>query len=161
MLVKCSECGKEVSDQSNICVGCGAPIKKADPKPSLPKKPWYERTSVTIGILFGLVLIGLGFVHVVRSSKMNFPELCWKASFGYSETFINIDEITGMPIFSAKSKFPLSVRALQENGYVETDEQIQRRVQGEFERKQKEMQERVEKNMEEIREKMKTEYPSY
>ena len=27
-LIKCPECGKEVSDRSEICVGCGFPIKE-------------------------------------------------------------------------------------------------------------------------------------
>ena len=27
-LIKCSECGKEISDTAAVCVNCGAPIKK-------------------------------------------------------------------------------------------------------------------------------------
>ena len=27
-LVKCSECGKQVSDQAKVCVHCGCPIEK-------------------------------------------------------------------------------------------------------------------------------------
>ena len=27
-LIKCPECGKEISDRSEICVGCGFPIKE-------------------------------------------------------------------------------------------------------------------------------------
>ena len=29
-MIKCSECGKEVSDKASVCIGCGAPI------PSMP-----------------------------------------------------------------------------------------------------------------------------
>lgn len=28
MLIKCSECGKEVSDKANSCPNCGAPVKE-------------------------------------------------------------------------------------------------------------------------------------
>lgn len=27
-LIKCPECGKEISDKCEICIGCGFPIKK-------------------------------------------------------------------------------------------------------------------------------------
>lgn len=27
-LIKCSECGKEISDKAEICVNCGNPIQK-------------------------------------------------------------------------------------------------------------------------------------
>ncbi len=29
-LVKCSECGKEISDRAKTCIGCGAPIAAED-----------------------------------------------------------------------------------------------------------------------------------
>ena len=47
-----------------------------------------------------------------------------KASFGFSETFINLDQITGMPILAARTQYPLSIRALQGAGVIETDEQM-------------------------------------
>ena len=28
MLIKCPECGQDVSDKANICPNCGTPIKK-------------------------------------------------------------------------------------------------------------------------------------
>lgn len=35
-LIKCSKCGKEISDKSNNCVSCGAPI-------NIKKSVWYAR----------------------------------------------------------------------------------------------------------------------
>lgn len=32
MLIKCSECGKEVSDKANTCPNCGAPVQNNDNK---------------------------------------------------------------------------------------------------------------------------------
>ena len=26
-LIKCPECGKQISDKANVCIGCGYPIK--------------------------------------------------------------------------------------------------------------------------------------
>ena len=29
-LIKCSECGKEISDKAKVCPNCGAPIKEGE-----------------------------------------------------------------------------------------------------------------------------------
>lgn len=40
-IMKCSECGKEVSDKAKVCIGCGAPIKKRGSiKPKLTYRIW-------------------------------------------------------------------------------------------------------------------------
>lgn len=28
MLIKCKECGKEISDKANVCIHCGCPVEK-------------------------------------------------------------------------------------------------------------------------------------
>lgn len=35
-LVKCEECGKEISDKATTCVSCGAPVPSTNPKSSNP-----------------------------------------------------------------------------------------------------------------------------
>lgn len=30
-LIKCNECGKEISDKATVCVGCGAPVRASSP----------------------------------------------------------------------------------------------------------------------------------
>lgn len=48
-LIKCPECGKEVSTQAGKCPNCGAPIDDPDLK-------WYQKNSKTnIGIMLGAI----------------------------------------------------------------------------------------------------------
>lgn len=65
-----------------------------------------------------------GMVHLVAGADYKGPTIVKKASFGFSETFINMDQITGMPMLAARIQYPLSIRALQRAGVIETDEQM-------------------------------------
>ena len=40
-LIKCIECGKEVSDKAEVCVHCGYPLKKEKTKDSLKEMKEY------------------------------------------------------------------------------------------------------------------------
>ncbi|MHC4753396.1 MAG: hypothetical protein ACYTFW_26475 [Planctomycetota bacterium] len=75
-----------------------------------------------------LIVIGFGFVHVINGSSLPHPRIVHKDSFGYSETFINIDKITGMPWVFARSKYPIGCRILQKKGHIESDEARERRI---------------------------------
>jgi len=75
------------------------------------------------------------FVHGKDNPLLIIP----KISFSLKETYINLDEITGMPNIMAKMKYPLAVRALQKEGILETDEQINERVKKEIEKTQKDL----------------------
>lgn len=37
-LIKCPECGKEISDKSHLCIHCGFPLDEMDNTPQLEKK---------------------------------------------------------------------------------------------------------------------------
>lgn len=81
------------------------------------------------------IVVGFGFIHVINGSSLSVPHVISKASFGYSETFINIDKITGMPWIFAKVKYPLGCKILQDRGHIESDEAFQRRVNSKYESK--------------------------
>lgn len=49
-LIKCSECGKEVSDKANSCPNCGAPIKEDEIKKEI-------NAGIKIGKKFAIILI--------------------------------------------------------------------------------------------------------
>ena len=51
-LIKCSECGKEISDKALTCPECGSPTKKAE-------KDNENRGQIVAGLLIGAVVIGL------------------------------------------------------------------------------------------------------
>jgi hypothetical protein len=57
------------------------------------------------------------------------PKLVSRNSFGFSEIFIDVDAITGMPWVSAKSRFPIGCRILQREGIIETDDAFEKRIE--------------------------------
>jgi tetratricopeptide (TPR) repeat protein len=102
----------------DVCPHCGAPLK--EPVASKPKK-WHERTSVTLCIAAALVIVALGFVHVITGvvSPYSLPfDIVRKDLFGYRETFVNATKITALPYLVAKKRYPLGCKALQKGGYL-------------------------------------------
>ena len=41
-LIKCSECGKEISDKADVCMNCGNPIQKAIKQEKLKQRKSFE-----------------------------------------------------------------------------------------------------------------------
>ena len=81
------------------------------------------------------IVVGFGFIHVINGSSLSVPHVISKDFFGYSETFINIDKITGMPWVFAKVKYPIGCKILQDKGHIESDEAFERRVTSNYESK--------------------------
>ena len=51
-LIKCPECGKEISDKADVCIGCGVPIKKyIENRQKYPVFSNKEQTTVGNGII--------------------------------------------------------------------------------------------------------------
>ena len=86
-----------------------------------PRKRWYERTSVTLCVAAALVVIGLGFIHVITgvtsAYELPFDVVC-KDRFGYGETLVNAKRIQALPYAVATRKYPRGVRVLQKAGYL-------------------------------------------
>ena len=80
-----------------------------------------------------IIVAGFGFVHVINGSSLSVPHFILKGSFGYKETFVNIDKITGMPWIFAKLKYPIGCKVLQDNGHIESDEAFELRVKSNYE----------------------------
>ena len=82
-LIKCSECGKEISEKAKTCIHCGNPIFKEKVK-SMNKKKWEDLTDIekrkigsyrqtihkwwigerVMGIIFGIIGIILVWAHL-------------------------------------------------------------------------------------------------
>lgn len=61
-LIKCGECGSEVSDKAVACPKCGAPVVvKAQPQPSPPKNNW------ALGALILSAVLGYTFLSNTRA----------------------------------------------------------------------------------------------
>ncbi|MBN2315613.1 MAG: tetratricopeptide repeat protein [Sedimentisphaerales bacterium] len=115
-----NKASKEIVDRGvKKCPHCGASLK--DPK--IPKrKRWYDRTSITLCVAGGLIVMGFGFIHVVTGvvSPYQLPfDVVLKATFGYRETFVNAEKIKALPYDVAKLRYPLGCKALQQNNYLE------------------------------------------
>ncbi|MHC4324507.1 MAG: hypothetical protein ACYSUX_09560 [Planctomycetota bacterium] len=63
---------------------------------------WPKIAAVVLMVAAILIVAGFGFIHVINGSSLSVPHVIPKGSFGYTETFINIDKITGMPWVFAK-----------------------------------------------------------
>jgi len=96
---------------------------------------WPKVAAVMLLAAVILIVIGFGFIHVINGSSLSVPHVISKDSFGYSETFINIDKITGMPWVFAKVKYPIGCKILQDKGHIESDEAFERRVTSNYESK--------------------------
>jgi len=116
----CKKCNKKVSDKAEICPYCGVPIERSNRKKQIK---WHERTSVTLCVAAALIIIGLGFIHIITGivSPHNLPfDITLKKSFGYRETFIDARKITAIPYVAAKIKYPIGCEVLQRLEYVES-----------------------------------------
>ena len=127
-LNKSKQCNGQVSNKAETCPHCGAPLKGSTVK---KQKKWHERTSVTLCIAAGLIIVGFGFIHIITGvvSPYDLPfDIVLKESFGYRETFINAEKITGLPYTAARIKYPISCKALQSRNYIESGSVFETRV---------------------------------
>lgn len=80
-LIKCSECGKDISDRALVCPSCGNPVKQSITDSSV--KVEIERTSKhwKKQSLLGIILIFVAFITMFRSIGWGFFLLflafCW------------------------------------------------------------------------------------
>ena len=65
MLIKCNECGKEVSDKANTCPNCGAPVQTITQEKS-------NNHNLEIILSFFIPLIGLilFFIFISKNKKL-------------------------------------------------------------------------------------------
>ena len=136
--VKCRDCNKEISRRADECPSCGSPTANRRIKYRIKqnlthrKKLRWTLCAASILIAASAIAAGIGFFHVITGSNLESSRIVRKDSFGYSETVINIDKITGMPWVFARSNYPLGCKVLQAKGHIETDEAFQRRIKRQF-----------------------------
>ncbi len=69
-LIKCSECGREISDRAEVCLGCGAPISVSVKQHSrVPTAVHYNRDTDTFT---GTMIL------IVKLAMLAVQELGWK-----------------------------------------------------------------------------------
>ena len=94
----------------------------------------YATVQVPWGKLLGLTaLAAVGFSSFYHLVWMNgLPVPVRRISVSLSEPMSDIQAISSMPWIAATSQYPLTVRALQEAGYLESDTARKARIEGEF-----------------------------
>lgn len=124
-LVPCEDCCRDISSRAERCPHCGAPT----PNTKIKQQNKWRQAGIVLLLAAAIpVFIGFGFIHIITGSNLSTPDVVKKDSFGYSETFINIDKITGMPWLFARSRHPIGCKVLQEKGYIESNESFLQRV---------------------------------
>lgn len=166
--IHCIRCGAEMYEQEVSCPACGTtnillvknrkeiqapPIEKVskDPPPDTTqfqesaraqgKSSWGKIVAVIIGFALSAIAF-FGHYHIVSSSTSG-TFLTPKVCFSLAETFVSVDAITGQPFITAKARYPLTVKALQREGILETDEQFDGRIRREAEQKFQETMDRI------------------
>jgi len=67
-LIKCTECGKEVSDKAAACPGCGAPTSII--KQEIARQPAKGTSATAALVIIGVLLIGGGaLAYFIDSSR--------------------------------------------------------------------------------------------
>ncbi len=118
--INCKKCNMQIIDETGKCPHCGESLED---RKSKKQKKWHERTSVTLCVAAALIIVGLGFVHIVTGivSPYHLPfDITYKKSFGYRETFIDVKKITAIPYVAAKIKYPIGCEVLQRLQYIES-----------------------------------------
>ena len=116
--IKCKNCKKRIPRKAKNCLHCGAEVHSVK-----KSKKWHEKTSVTLCVAAVLLIISLGFIHIITGvvSPYRLPfDITFKKSFGYRETLINARKVTSLPYVIAKAKYPLSCEVLQRLEYIQS-----------------------------------------
>ena len=70
--------------------------------------------------VFAMAVMFFGYVHIISGDSLSEPIIVRKKSFGLSETFVNIDQISGMPWNAARARFPLGCAILKDHNLVKS-----------------------------------------
>lgn len=119
------------------------PTATASPGTPPPQKSQAGTAVVLVIVLLVIAAMFFGNVHVISGGSLDSPRIVRKESFGFSETFIKIDSITGMPWISARSRHPLSCAVLERERLIESDEEFRGR-------RDKKMKEEMEKALKDL-----------
>jgi|GEM_PF-1411657 len=84
MLVKCTECGQEVSDSARVCPHCGYPLQRKAPLvDGFSRRLRRQRVIATIPLVAGVLIVA--FLKLIGSSLTNDNIESW-----YGITFVLI-----------------------------------------------------------------------
>jgi len=128
----CPTCAASISESARFCPDCGTSVSestaasKGHSGHSEIQVPWKK-----VLALAGVIGVGFcAFFHIVWINGLPVPVK--RLSPGFSEPMSDIQAISNMPWIAATSKYPLTVKALQTAGYLESDAARKSRIEAEF-----------------------------
>lgn len=148
--MKCKKCQSESPGGHKFCHACGQVLSADLNKPAdLSKGSWQREIKLPwpkVGLGFsGLALLVVCFFHIVWVNGV--PTPVKRLSPGLSEPTSSLEAISGMPWISAVSQYPLTVQALQQAGYLESNAARQERIENQ-------LQSNLQSQMQQIREQL-------
>lgn len=107
-----------------------------------------QKTSRWHVLIFAAIVVFImsGFFRLYYNDRIGF-KIKAKHSFSFEDTIIDLDDLIGKPRILIASEHPEVKRQLEEMGVLETDEQLQNRMEQEIYRKSKQMMQNYEKEV--------------
>jgi hypothetical protein len=140
-LINCEECGKEISNKALQCPNCGI-ILNAEVKIESQKNEAEQKNmnpnKIMIIVLLLVFFFSIGSLRIYTGGDIGF-KLTSKESFSFTDTFVNLDDVFGKPRFLFANEHPAVKKQLEEMGILETDEQVQEKIEAEMRIKQVEI----------------------
>lgn len=134
-----------------------SPQREVDPLLSIQQKsPLLPMWARVILYLFSIAVVAaivvFGNWHIVSSGEGTL--FVKKIHFTFSETFVSLDAITGMSIIDARAQYPLTIKALQRDDIIESDEEREARIERELKKKREEIEREINENPEVIKQRL-------
>lgn len=97
-LIRCSECGRDISDRAGACPGCGAPVIPGDATFTAPSEPSYAdgQFKATRAMMAEMVTAG---VHAAGYRLDNLDEVSGTAGFTTGTTMGSWAGVSGTIVF--------------------------------------------------------------
>lgn len=127
--MNCIHCQTSAPENAQFCQNCG---KKLVP-PSSPVSPLHRDVKLPWRMVLPIAGAALALFffthHLVWKNGMPLPVR--RVAMGFSEPMASFDEITSLPWIAAVSKYPLTIKALEQARMIESEQARQDRIQQE------------------------------
>ena len=130
-LIKCVDCGKEISDRAEACMHCGCPIKD-----SLPREASLADAGHGLTEINGIMIDVIDILHSNNGKKIDsVKELCARTGVGIVEGKAIIDKVASeSKVTASNDTRPLGFWAKAQLKAIENEKQKQAEKNAEKER---------------------------
>ena len=107
-------------DKERVSTACGS-------SPGWKKPIWTSNLIILLVIITITVVIFLGNFHIITGGGVGL-KVAKRDSFGFTESFIDVNAITGMPWIAAQYRYPYGCRVLAREGIIESNDEFKKRI---------------------------------